>query len=96
MIQLTLDALCDPTRREILKLLKKGERPAGEISERFDVSSPAISRHLAVLQRAELVESRREGKYIIYSLSLDSIEEIRDWLDTFLKEFYYLGDYYEK
>ncbi|MBQ7873445.1 MAG: winged helix-turn-helix transcriptional regulator [Clostridia bacterium] len=83
MIQKTLDALSDPTRREILKLLKRGEKSAGEISERFDVSAPAISRHLSLLRDAEMVSARREGKNVYYSLSLDFIDEMKVWLNGF-------------
>ena len=86
MIQRTLLALSDPTRREILKMLKRGDRTAGEISDRFDVSAPAISRHLAVLRDAELVLSRRDGKFLYYSLSLEPLEFLGDWIDDFLKE----------
>lgn len=86
MIQQTLLALSDPTRRQILKLLRRGDKTAGEISERFDVSPPAISRHLTVLKEAQLVSSRRDGKFIYYSLTLDLIEELRDWLSDFLRE----------
>ena len=83
MIQKTLDALSDPTRREILKLLKRGEKSAGEISERFDISGPAISRHLSLLRDAEMVSARREGKNVYYSLSLDFIDEMKLWLNGF-------------
>lgn len=83
MIQKTLDALSDPTRREILKLLKRGERSAGEISERFDISAPAISRHLSLLRDAEMVSARREGKNVYYSLSLDFVDEMKLWLNGF-------------
>ncbi len=83
MIQKTLDALSDPTRREILKLLKRGEKSAGEISERFDISAPAISRHLSLLRDAEMVSARREGKNVYYSLSLDFIDEMKLWLNGF-------------
>ena len=86
MIQRTLFALCDPTRREILKLLKKGDRTAGEISERFDISPPAISRHLCILQDAELISGRREGKYIFYSLRSEPVEFIREWLFGLVRE----------
>lgn len=86
MIQQTLLALSDPTRRAIIKLLKRGERTAGEIAERFDVSAPAISRHLAVLRDADLVISRREGKFLYYALSLDPLEVLGDWINEFLKE----------
>lgn len=83
MIQKTLDALSDPTRREILKLLKRGEKSAGEISERFDISAPAISRHLSLLRDAEMVSARREGKNVYYSLSLDFVDEMKLWLNGF-------------
>ncbi len=86
MMQETLFALCDPTRREILKMLKKGCKTAGEIAERFDISPPAISRHLSVLRDAELVEARREGKFIVYELRLDPLEDLDDWIRNLLKE----------
>lgn len=85
MIQRTLLALSDPTRREILRMLKKSDRTVSEISERFDISAPAISRHLSVLKEAELVLSRREGKFIYYSPRFDAIEEARDFLKSFLE-----------
>ena len=86
MIQKTLLALCDPTRREIMKMLKRGERSVGEISERFDVSTPAISRHLAVLRDAELVEIERDGKRIIYRLRPEPLEEITYWIKNICEE----------
>ena len=86
MIQETLLALCDPTRREILKMLKKGSKTMGEIAERFDISPPAISRHLAVLRDAELVDTHREGKFIVYEAKLDPIEDLDDWLRGLMKE----------
>lgn len=85
MIQNTLSALSDPTRREIVKLLTKGEFTAGEIVEKFDVSAPAISRHLAILKEAEIVKSARNGKCIKYSLSLDSIELLGDWIKEIIE-----------
>lgn len=86
MIQETLFALCDPTRREILKMLQKSSKNAGEIAERFDISPPAVSRHLAVLKEAELVETRREGKFIVYELVFDPLEDLDAWIRDFLKE----------
>ena len=85
MIQRTLLALSDPTRREILKMLKKSDRTVSEILERFDISAPAISRHLAVLKEANLVTSRREGKFIYYSPRFEVIEDIRDFLGEYLR-----------
>jgi len=78
-------ALADPTRREILNILKKGALPATEIGEHFQVSPAAISKHLTILREAELVRSRREGKYIYYELTASVLEEVMLWL-TDLKE----------
>ena len=61
-------AIADPTRREILQILKRGERSAGEIADRFPVSAPSISRHLAILKAADLIAERRQGNRIVYRL----------------------------
>ncbi|MBQ3604375.1 MAG: winged helix-turn-helix transcriptional regulator [Clostridia bacterium] len=79
-MQNTLKALADPVRREILNLLKGGQMTAGEISERFDISGAAVSRHLSVLKEADLVRDKREGKFIIYELNSSVLEEIMLWL----------------
>lgn len=79
-IQITLKALSDPIRREILDLLKSGRLPAGEIAERFPVSGAAISKHLSVLKEADLIRDTREGKYIFYELNASVLEEVLLWL----------------
>jgi len=79
-IQQTLKALSDPTRREILNLLKAGKCSAGEITEHFDITAAAISRHLSVLKEADLIEDTREGKYIFYELNTSVLEEIMLWI----------------
>ena len=79
-LQQTLKALADPTRREILNLLKKGKLSAGEITDHFDVTAAAISRHLSVLKEADLIEDTREGKYIFYTLNASVLEEIMLWI----------------
>ena len=61
-------ALADPTRRQILQELKDRELAAGAIASRFEISSPAISRHLAILKAADLVSERRDGNRIYYRL----------------------------
>jgi DNA-binding transcriptional ArsR family regulator len=61
-------ALADPTRRQILQDLRKGELSAGEIASRFPISGPSVSRHLSILKSAGLVEERREANRIYYSL----------------------------
>ena len=81
-MQDTLRALADPTRREILTLLRAGPLTAGQIAEKFPVSAAAVSRHLLVLKEADLVRDRREGKYIYYELNASVLEEILLWLTT--------------
>lgn len=75
-LQGTLRALADPTRREILRLLRRGRMSAGEIGERFPVTAAAISRHLSVLREADLILDQRKGKYIYYELNASVLEEI--------------------
>ena len=76
----TLRALSDPTRREILNLLKAGTMSAGDLSSHFDMSAAAVSRHLAVLKEADLVRDKRDGKFIYYTLNASVLEEILLWL----------------
>ena len=79
-MQNTLRALADPTRREILELLKQGQLSAGQITEHFDVTAAAVSRHLAVLREADLIRDTRRGKYIYYELNASVLEEILLWI----------------
>ncbi len=82
----TFKALSDPTRREILTLLKKRNLTAGEICEHFSVSGATISHHLSILKKAGLVEDRKEGKYIYYELNLTVFQEMIAWIQAFVKE----------
>ena len=75
----TFKALSDPTRRDILHILKKGSKTAGKISERFEMSQATISHHLSVLKDAGLISNERKGKYIHYELSMTMIEEMLNW-----------------
>lgn len=79
-LQNTLKALSDPTRREILNLLKKGKMSAGDIVDQFSVSGAAISRHLSVLKDADLIRDERDGKFIYYELNASVLEEIMLWI----------------
>ena len=79
-INATLKALSDPVRREILEMLKRGRMSAGDISDRFEITSAAISRHLSVLKDADLIRDTREGKYIFYELNASVLEEIMLWV----------------
>jgi ArsR family transcriptional regulator len=69
-------ALADPTRREILRLLRSGEKTAGELAERFDMTRPSVSHHFAVLKQADLIASRREGQQIYYYLNTTVLEDV--------------------
>ena len=79
-IQTTIKALADPSRREILALLKSGRLSAGEIAEKFPVSGAAVSKHLSVLKEADLIRDAREGKFIFYELNTSVLEEVMLWL----------------
>lgn len=81
-LQQTMKALADPVRREILNMLKYGRMSAGEITERFDITAAAISRHLSVLKEADLIRDTREGKFIFYELNASVLEEILLWVST--------------
>ncbi len=67
-------AIGDPTRQEILLMLEKRERSVNEIVERFQLSQPTISRHLAVLHQAGLISRRRDGQRVVYSLKPESVK----------------------
>src|SRR5438552_8888460 len=75
-----LEALADPTRRQIVELLAESEHNAGEIAARFTVSRPAVSRHLRVLREHGLVQTRQEGQQRIYSLDPAPLAELDEWL----------------
>ena len=79
-MQQTLKALSDPSRREILNLLKAGRMSAGDIAGNFSVSDAAISRHLSVLKEADLIRDTREGKFIFYDINTSVLEEVMLWL----------------
>ena len=68
-------ALADPTRRQVLQLLRQGPKSAGELAEYFPVSKPTMSAHFAVLREAGLVDSAKLGKAIIYRLKMSVLEE---------------------
>ena len=78
--QNTMKALSDPSRRQILDLLKAGRLSAGEIAEKFPVSGAAVSKHLSVLKDADLIRDTREGKFIFYELNTSVLEEVMLWL----------------
>jgi DNA-binding transcriptional ArsR family regulator len=82
-LNLVFKALNDPTRREILQLLKNKDLTAGEIAEQFHISWPSVSHHLELLKRAGLVIALKEGQYIYYSLNTTVVDELMKWLIQF-------------
>lgn len=79
-------AIADPTRRRLLELVRDREVPAGELASKFDVSRPAVSRHLRVLRQAGLVHERREGRLRLYRADPAPLAELRDWLEQYWEE----------
>ena len=75
----TFKAIADPGRREILRLLRKGEMTAGDLAERFDMTKPTMSHNFAVLKDADLITSRRDGQTIWYSLNTTVLEDVIAW-----------------
>ena len=86
ILNTTLQALTDPTRRKILEMLKKKDLPAGELGKNFKITLPSLSHHLSVLKQADLVTSQRQGQEIIYSLNLSVFEEMAEKLVKFFKK----------
>ena len=76
---LAFKAIADPTRREILRLLRKREMTAGDLAERFDMTKPTMSHHFAVLKEADLITSRRDGQTIWYELNTTVLEDVIAW-----------------
>lgn len=76
-------AVAEPTRREILSLVRDRERSVTDIADHFDVTRPAISQHLRVLTDADLVHVRNEGTRRYYRARPEGLAELRDWMAGF-------------
>ena len=76
-------AVADPTRRAILDRLRGGGAPVAAIAEGFDMSRPAVSKHLRVLREANLVAERRAGRQRIYQLAPSPLEGVHAWVETY-------------
>lgn len=79
-LQQVTKAISDPTRRDILNLLKQKRMSAGDIVSCFDVTGASISRHLSVLKDAGLVRDEREGQFIYYELNTSVLEDVLCWI----------------
>jgi DNA-binding transcriptional ArsR family regulator len=79
----TFQALADPTRRAILARLALGETSVGELAEPFDMSGPAVSKHLKVLERAGLITRGREAQWRPCKLEAAALKDVDDWLERY-------------
>ena len=79
----SFSAIADPTRRDILDLLRGGEMRAGDIAARFPVSRPAIAKHVRILREAGLVRERREARARLYSLDPTGLKQVDGWLQPY-------------
>lgn len=75
----TFKALADPTRRQIISLLKERDMTAGDIAEHFNISKPSISHHLNLLKQANIILDQRQGQFIYYSLNATVFQELISW-----------------
>ena len=82
----TLKVLADPTRREILHLLKDGPLSAGDLAAAFEMTAASVSYHLKLLKKAGLIVEAREKNFIYYSLNTTVFEEVLTWIAGFRKE----------
>ena len=78
-----LKAIAEPRRQEIIRLVWSQERAAGEVASHFEVSRPAISKHLRILKEAGLVEERRNGTQRLYRARVETIVDMRRFLESF-------------
>lgn len=76
------EALADPTRRQIVAMLAKGERSAGDIANRFPIAGPSVSRHLKVLRDSGLISFRKDAQSRLYQLEPGVLDETRQWMQA--------------
>ena len=84
MLQETIKALADPTRRRILELLKKGPLSAGELGKEFDMTGATMSHHLSILKKAGLVQDNKKGTFIYYEINTSVMEDLISWVVSFM------------
>ena len=84
-MQAVLEAISDPTRRQILNLLKSGEKSAGELGSNFDISGPSMSHHLRKLKSADLVTTSRRGQNIYYTINTSVFNDAAQYVIGFFQ-----------
>jgi DNA-binding transcriptional ArsR family regulator len=82
-LSVTLAAIADPTRRAILERLAEGEATVGELAEPFEMSLPAISKHLKVLEQAGLIERGRDAQWRPCRIAAGPLKEVADWVERY-------------
>lgn len=85
-LSVTFAALADPTRRAILARLAEGEASVKDLTAPFDMSQPAVSKHLRVLERAGLIERGRQAQWRPRTLRIEPLRDIASWLDDYLRD----------
>jgi DNA-binding transcriptional ArsR family regulator len=83
MIEKVLHALAEPRRRDILSLVRDGELTSSAIASHFDISAPAVSQHLKVLEQSGLVVVRRDGTKRYYGIRRDGFSDLKQYIDRF-------------
>lgn len=83
MTSSAFEVLAEPKRRDILDLLRSGERPVGDLVERLNLSQPAVSKHLRVLRDAGLVDVRADAQRRLYRISSQPLEKLDEWLEPY-------------
>lgn len=79
------DAIANPVRREMIAMLRKSDMPATAFMDNFDISQPALSRHLQVLREAGVVRQQKKGRQRLYKLNITALREIERWIKSQLK-----------
>ena len=83
MTQLTFRALADPTRRDILQMLTTRDMTIAEVSDQFDITRPAVKKHLTILQEGNLIQVRTQGRERLNSFNPTDMAPVLDWLSFF-------------
>ena len=81
--QLVFRAIADPTRRSIMAMLAKGEHSLGEIASNYEMTRPAVTKHLKILEQGGLVRIRRQGRERLHALQPDALRSVSDWIGFF-------------
>lgn len=82
-VQNCFRALADPTRRDILVLLSQGDLSIAQVAEQFEMTRPAVKKHLTILHQGQLITVRRDGREAINSLAPDGLKSAADWMGYF-------------